>query len=191
MNHPLLLQRLAQAAQTLFVACLLTSLIACAPGTGGTGTGPIVNVLNSQLIAAGSSFGFAAAVSQGAPTATPGATPTLPSSSFNQLPACPALGVGQTRFTTTLSLSGNGIRYQQDCYIFTYQGSWEFDAALSLSIKGSVTQVLSASSPAQNASLQLRTSESLAAPAVQIRAVLFDNNEAQALPEQVLLPSTP
>ena len=114
-----------------------------------------------------------------------------PSNSLSQLPACPALSVGQTRITTTLSLSSSGIQYQQDCYLFTYRGSWEFDAALSLNVKGSVTDVFSPSRPAQDASLQLRASEPLATFAVPMRAVLFDSKGVQSLSEQLVLLSAP
>lgn len=197
MNHPALLQRLARTAQVLFVSCLITGLFACAPGTGGTGTGPVQTVLSSQSITAGNnivltSFGsLSTTTTMTTTTTTTGGSPVPPSNSSNQLPACPALSAGQTRVTTTLSLTTSGIQYQQDCYLFTYQGSWEFDAALSLNVKGSVTDVFSPTRPAQDARLQLRASEPLATSAVPIRAVLLDSNGVQTLSEQFLLPSTP
>ncbi len=235
--------RWALIARTLLITGLVSTLLGCAPGTGGTGTGPVtsarpvapaepvpptgpttttttttatVNVLSSDALFAttGSNINLTASsvegvlvmglVGAGSPLVSAVTTSGNP---IFLLPFCPTPSSSEVSTTTTitqvtptftntgnstatasLSLLSQGIRYQQDCYVFTYQGSWVFDSSLSLTVQGSVTNTLSPANGAINMSLKLRTSGSLSEPEVSVNAMLLNPDGTQAWPATVLQP---
>jgi hypothetical protein len=131
-----LLHKLAQYC----LAWLTLVLVACGPGTGGTGTGPI----------------------DGAPTST--TAPGVYSGVFTVTPSTNTVTpTGCTSCTATqavnLQVQTDSIQVSSPCFTFTYAGLWSTAADGSVTVQGSYTQ-LSATAPSgtlsQSATLTLR-----------------------------------
>jgi hypothetical protein len=94
------MKRPAELLTSLWIACLL---VACGPGTGGTGTGPNVG----------------ASLAEGTYTATldPDLQPMQPLPCGDRCAGAMVLTVGEARVELSLP-----------CQRFVHEGSWEFDA---------------------------------------------------------------
>jgi hypothetical protein len=94
------MKRPAELLTSLWIACLL---VACGPGTGGTGTGPNVG----------------ASLAEGTYTATldPDFQPMQPLPCGDRCAGAMVLTVGEARVELSLP-----------CQRFVHEGSWEFDA---------------------------------------------------------------
>jgi hypothetical protein len=224
------------ACAIAYVLLLSLALLACAPGTGGTGTGPITAssdpsnpgtpstgtgaptpqpnpaapgtpatpspppssaapLFSSTGLANNSALAFSGAVDSSSGFAL-GSTassidgsapaPILTVGNLSSLPACGTATAGLSS-TSTLNLSATGIRYQQDCYVFNYTGSWNFGASLTvLDVQGQLTTTSQPTPAAVPARLLLFTNEPLNSPSVRLQALLLDPNRKEQLPPQVL-----
>jgi hypothetical protein len=170
-----------------FLSMISVALVmaACAPGTGGTGTGPITS---SADLSSTDNFSFVGStLNIGEEPIFIGTVSTLPSTTdrFAGLSPCVS-SVNST--LPSLLLSGQHIQYQADCYTFRYQGSWELDSALVLKVKGTIFNI---NEPVlqQTALLTLAASSSLNSESVTVRVTLADATNSTSLPTQVLQPT--
>jgi hypothetical protein len=137
-----LLHKLAQHC----LAWLTLLLVACGPGTGGTGTGPIAEAPISTTAPGTYSGIFTAAPSSQPVTTTVcvnGCTSTL---------AAPAVN---------LQVQTDSIQVSSPCFTFTYAGLWSQGADGNVTVQGSYTQQSAQSSSgttSQPATLTLRFS---------------------------------
>jgi hypothetical protein len=169
------------------VCMTLVALImaACAPGTGGTGTGPITSSAN--LSSSESLVFTSATASTGAVPITTG-TVSFPLPSTNSFAGLSPCTLSVTPTVPSLLMSELHIKYQQDCYAFRYQGSWDFDSALNLTVKGAVFNI-NEPERQQTALLSLVASSSLNSESVTIRVTITDPTSLTSLPAQILQPT--
>jgi hypothetical protein len=135
-----LLHKLAMKLALYCLAWLTLLLVACGPGTGGTGTGPMDGTPTSTT---------APGVYSGVFTVTPSANPATPT-------GCTSCTATQA---VSLQVQTDSIKVSSPCFTFTYAGLWSAAADGSVMVQGSYTQ-LSATAPSgtlsQPATLTLR-----------------------------------
>jgi hypothetical protein len=166
-----------------FVSMTLVALImaACAPGTGGTGTGPTFNSAslksNQTLVFINPSL----ASPPLSPSPTGGSTSTSTASfAFAELDPCTN---SQNLSTPNLIFSAQGIEYQQACYGFRYAGEWDIGTGQALSVKGTLVN-LNNPKVAISAVLTIVTRSALDSETASITVTLADENNQIKLPSQ-------
>jgi hypothetical protein len=164
-----------------FMSMALVALImaACAPGTGGTGTGPIVS--SASLTSAQTLLFVNPSLTPPplAPSPT-GERPPSVSPDFAVLDSCAST---QNLSTPYLIFSAQGIEYQQACYGFRYLGAWDISAGQALSVKGTLVN-LNNPKIAIPAVLTIVTSSALDTDNASVTVTLADENNQIKLPSQ-------
>ncbi len=140
-HHPEPLARICR----LLILGLFLALQACGPGTGGTGTGPVV----------ASVLGFSGVTGSGTNAAAG--------------PPC-QINCG----ATALRLESTRVQLTTPCLNFVYSGEWALDAAGQLVLAGTVESTSATGKTTGNASLRVAFSEKDAA-SQQVTLILTDS----------------
>jgi hypothetical protein len=170
-----------------FLSMILVALVmaACAPGTGGTGTGPITS---SASLSSTDNFSFVGStLSIGEAPIFIGTVSSFPSITQSFAGLSPCIPSANPTLPSLL-LSDQHIQYQADCYAFRYQGSWDLGSTLVLTVKGTIFNI-NEPELQQPALLTLAASSSLNSESVTVRVTLADTTGLTSLPTQVLLPT--
>jgi hypothetical protein len=160
----------------LFMTILAWVLVACAPGTGGTGTGPITSSAN---LTSAQTLLFVNPRLDSLP-ASPTISITSGSPDFAELDSCTD---AQNLSTPYLIFSAQGIEYQQACYGFRYEGAWDISTGQALSVKGTLVNLFNPKVTIP-ALLTIVTSSALDSNNASITVTLSDENNQIKLPTQ-------
>jgi hypothetical protein len=149
-------------------------LVACGPGTGGTGTGP--EPTSQSPVLAGSTIsytGIAPLPLSGIPT--PAATP-IPGST------CTALcGTGTGTTSLSLQLQSQSIALHASCANFSYSGPWSISAQGEVNVEGRYETVITVNGQPSTSSQAARLNLLFDTPSADSSAVTITLRKIQGI----------
>lgn len=173
MISPSLKRALLSLSGLISLSWLLAALlIACGPGTGGTGTGP--EPTSQSPVLAGSTIsytGIAPLPLSGLPT--PAATP-VPGGT------CTAL-CGTITTSLSLQLQSQSIALHAGCANFSYSGPWSISAQGEVNVEGSYETVITVNGQPSTSSQAARLSLLFDTPSADSSAVTITLRNLQGI----------
>jgi hypothetical protein len=156
---------LQSLSRLISLAGLLAALlVACGPGTGGTGTGP--ETVSQSPVFVGSTISYTGI----APA--PLSTTPLPGST------CTAL-CGTATASLSLQLQAQSIALQTGCASFSYSGPWSISAQGEVNVEGSYETVTTVNGQANTSRQTAQLSLVFATPSADSSAVTLTLRNAQ------------